>query len=159
MSGPTSIHHLMESILGRNCFTEDHAAALWVEVRARLVDMEAEDTIEEVEAFEGRRLDTHPRDIVTNAICFVLTGKGYWPDSYPGSPFAYNFLKECFARGYIASDRIKGDCPSSRFVINSFDGVETIRQEVVPASLYDQAQAELVELRSQLAELTKQAKV
>jgi len=159
MSGPTSIHHLMESILGRNCFTEDHAAALWVEVRARLVDMEATDTVEEVEAFEGRRLDTHPRDIVTNAICFVLTGKEYWPNDYPGSPFVYKFLKECISRGYVAADRIKGDCPSMRFVINSFDGVETIRQEVVPASLYDQAQVEIAELRLQVAALTKPGKV
>lgn len=139
-----------DAFVERNCFTEEHAVALWAEVRAYLESHDSLDTIKEVEAFTGRRLDTHPRDIVSDAICFVLTGVPYLPDSYPGSPFAHNFLKECFKRGYIETDRAAGPCPSLRFFVDAFDGVEHIRREVVPASLYDQAQEEIAELRRQL---------
>lgn len=152
MSGPTSIKNLMDTIIKKNTISDAHAESLWLEVRARLEAIEATETIEEVESFNGRVLDTHPRDIVTDAIAYVLTGAPFWPNSYPGSPFVYKLLKACFARGYIDTDRTTGDCPSLRFFVDSFDGVEQIRREVVPASLYDQAQAELAELRRQVAE-------
>lgn len=139
-----------DSFVERNCFTEEHALALWAEVRAYLKSTDSLDTIKEVEAFTGRRLDTHPREIVSNAICFVLTGLPYFPDRYPGSPFAHIFLKECFKRGYIDTDRATGPCPSQRFFIESSDGVKIIRREVVPASRYDALEAEMVELRRQL---------
>lgn len=157
MSGAKSIQVLMNRMLMQETMPLDKAEALWVEVKARLSKTGSKPTITEVEACLSGNLDTHPRDIVRNAVAFVLVGSEYWQDHYAGSTFLFRFLKECIARGYIESDGSLGDAPPVKFKMMVSDGVETFHQTVVHAKDYDNLEAELIDLRRQLAELKARA--
>lgn len=150
MSGAKAIQLLMRNVTGSIPLPEEQAGALWVEVRARLKRKRCMPTIREVEACASGQIDTHPREIVMDAMAFVLTGYEYWPSPYPGSTFAFDLLKECIARGYIESDGSLGDEPDKRFAIHCDDGVKPFKQLVVRAEHYDELEAEVAELRRQL---------
>lgn len=152
MSGLAVTRHLLNITLQEQFMSDQHSLELWKEVRARLTRLEAFNVIEAVEACADGNLDHKFRDTVTDVIAHCLVGTEYWPLPYPGSTFEYDLLKALFTRGYMVSDGTIGECYPRRFKIDCFDGRKHFKQEVVPSSRYDILEAEVVELRRQLAE-------
>jgi hypothetical protein len=148
MSGTISIQKLMSKVCE---LTDDQAAGLWVEVRARLKAKRCMPTIKEVEACANGNLDTAPREITQDALAFALTGYEYWPSPYPGSTFVYDLLTTCISRGYIETDGTLENFDYKRFELTCSDGVNMIKQKVVRAEHYDALEAEVAELRQLLA--------
>jgi hypothetical protein len=152
MAGARCVQTMMARLYDGAPMKVEQAVGLWSEVRKRLGSQRSISTILEVESCTSGKLDTHPRDILRDAIAFVLTGREYWEEHYPGSDFLFLFLKECIARNYIESDYSLGAAPEVRFSMVVSDGVKAFKQTVVHARHYDALLAETVDLRRQLAE-------
>lgn len=148
MSGTKVIQKLMEKVC---VLTDEQAAELWADVRARLKAKRSTPTIKEVEACASGNLDTAPRDITQDALAFALTGYEFWPSPYPGSTFIYDLLTTCISRGYIETDGSLENFDYKRFEFTCSDGVNMIKQKVVRAEHYDALEAEVAELRQLLA--------
>jgi hypothetical protein len=148
MSGAKAIQQLMSKVCD---LTDEQAAGLWVEVRARLKSKRCTPTIKEVEAHTSGTLDTAPREITQDALAFALTGFEYWPSPYPGSTFIYDLLSTCISRGYMEPDGSLENFDYKRFDFTCSDGVNMIKQKVVRAEHYDALEAEVAELRQLLA--------
>lgn len=151
MSGLAVTRHLLNITLQEQFMSDAHSLELWLEVRACLERREAFNVIDAVEVCVDGNLAHKFRDTVTDAIANCLVGTEYWPSPYPGSTFEYDLLKALFTRGYMLSDGTIGECYPRRFKIDCFDGRKHFKQEVVPASRYDALEAEVFELRRQLA--------
>jgi hypothetical protein len=148
MSGTKVIQYLMKKVC---VLTDEQAAELWADVRARLKAKRCTPTIKEVEACASGNLDTAPRDITQDALAFALTGYEFWPSPYPGSTFIYDLLTTCISRGYMESDGTLENFDYKRFEFTCSDGVNMIKQKVVRAEYYDALEAEVAELRQLLA--------
>ena len=148
MSGTKVIQYLMKNVC---VLTDEQAAELWVDVRARLKAKRCTPTIKEAEACASGNLDTAPREITQDALAFVLTGYEFWPSPYPGSTFIYDLLTTCISRGYIEPDGSLENYDYKRFEFTCSDGVNMIKQKVVRAEHYDALGAEVAELRQLLA--------
>lgn len=147
MSGTKVIQYLMKNVCD---LTDEQAAELWVDVRARLKAKRCTPTIKEAEACASGNLDTAPREITQDALAFVLTGYEFWPSPYPGSTFIYDLLTTCISRGYIEPDGSLENYDYKRFEFTCSDGVNMIKQKVVRAEHYDALEAEVAELRQLL---------
>ena len=151
MSGTKVIQYLMKNVC---VLTDEQAAELWVDVRARLKAKRCTPTIKEAEACASGNLDTAPREITQDALAFALTGFEFWPSPYPGSTFIYDLLTTCISRGYMESDGSLENFDYKRFEFTCSDGVNMIKQKVVRAEYYDALEAEVAELRQLLAATT-----
>ncbi|MBI6883232.1 hypothetical protein [Pseudomonas putida] len=158
VNGATCVRVAMKSLVETD-LSQEQADALWAELKGWLKKRGSQNTVQEVEECVSGNLDTWPRDVLMNALASVMVGGDYWPNEYPGSRFAFDFIKECISRNYLDSDKSLGDEPPSRFKIHTSDGVKPITQEVVHAAAFDALEKEVAELKRQLAEKSVPADV